>query len=516
MNFLRSTIPSRIWTCLLVGGTLLGCADDPVPPEQLPTPRLVLLYATCSLNRDFIEPYDPTVRYTPNLAAFGRQAIVFDRHNTEAGKSAVAFSSIYTGTQAHTHGVYLQAMRMRDDPVMLTEAFAEQGYDTFFWDNHPLAKKALNFAQGVAKEHVFSLYGEPGNRARDTNFTAESPKFQAILERLRSDPSYRVLIIANNAVPHSPYLVSELDKLRRDFPNEVPDIDRDRIDLLGKLYLANYRGLQNDFHRTIAQHGLETDDVSELVAIVEAAYKVGVAELDTIFGGIVAAIDDHGLRNQSLIAFTSDHGELLFRDNALTRWAHGWELAPEDIQVPLMIRLPDPSETATRYPGVTRSIDLYPTLVGLSGFEIDAEWGVEGVDLAAAATGRIDPPDLLAYFHTVPPNHRVLKNIPKWESLAAYYPSSEPELMWVGVRSRDTVVYWRPDETGEWSFAAFDLASDPTVSRDLFDAGDPEHAALADGLRDYRSRLIENFTPPKRRGARSDEEEMLRSLGYVQ
>jgi arylsulfatase A-like enzyme len=502
--------------CLVAAAMLAGCAGESAPSAPAPAPRLVLLYATCSLNRDFIEPYNPGLRFTPNLAAFGREAVVFERHMTEAGKSAVAFASIYTAVHADVHGVYLQAMKMRDDPVMLTEAFAEMGYDTFFWDNHPLAKKALNFAQGVDEDQTFALYGEPGHKARDTNFTGESPEFLAILERLRSDPDYRVLIITNNAVPHSPYLVGGLEGLGRDFPEQVPDIDDERIRDLGQLYVTNHRRLQHDFHNTVDRLKLDADDVSDLAAIVEAAYKVGVAELDTIFGGIVAAIDDHGLRNQSLIAFTSDHGELMFRDNALTKWAHGWELAPEVLQVPMMIRLPDPASRATRYPGVTRSIDLYPTLVGLSGHPVDETWGLEGVDLSAAATGEARAPELLAFFHTVPPNRRVLKSMPKWKSLAVYYPSSDPELMWVGVRSLDTMVMWRPDEDGEWYFSAYDLATDPEVSRDLFDSENPDHADLADRLREYRARLVDHFEAPRQPGAKSDELEMLRSLGYVQ
>jgi len=515
MNSLFDPIRLRILLAAVLCGFVAGCAAEPAPPEPIPTPRLILLYATCSLNRDFIEPYNEAVSFTPELSAFGRESVIFERHNTEAGKSAVAFSSIYSATQADTHGVYLQAMRMRDEVTMLSEVFGAQGYDTFFWDNHPLAKKALHFAQGVDPDHSYSTYGLPGAKARDTSFTSDSPEFQVILQRLVDDPNYRALIIANNAVPHSPYLMKRLGDFRRNHPSEVSDLDEDRVRVLGELYYANHRRLQHDFDNTVDALGLTDSDVAELVALVESAYKVGVAKLDAIFGGIVRTIDDHGLRHQSLIAFTSDHGELMYRDNALTKWAHGWELAPEVIQVPLMIRLPGPSNALPRFSAVTRSIDLYPTLVGLTGFEIDPAWGIEGVDLSPAITDNETAPDLLAYFHTVPPNRRVVQNMDDWPSLQVFYPRSDPELMWVGVRRHDTVFFWRPDEEGSWHHEVYDLAADPSLNNDLFNADDHDHTAMAERLEAYKARLVAHFESPKQPGVNSEEVEMLRSLGYV-
>src|SRR4029434_9290314 len=68
--------------------------DDPMRPVALaalvaallpftacraspPRPRLVLLYATCTLNRDHVAPYGKDARYTPHLSAFARESVVF-------------------------------------------------------------------------------------------------------------------------------------------------------------------------------------------------------------------------------------------------------------------------------------------------------------------------------------------------------------------------------------------------------------------------------------------------------
>ena len=50
----------KVALCLIA--ILTSCGR---PPEQAqPQPRLVILYATCSLNKNFLSPYNPEVRYT--------------------------------------------------------------------------------------------------------------------------------------------------------------------------------------------------------------------------------------------------------------------------------------------------------------------------------------------------------------------------------------------------------------------------------------------------------------------
>ena len=73
---------------LLAGVALAGCGGSP----EVPRPRLVLLYATCTLAKDFLSPYDDAVSWTPEIGRFAGRGVVFRRHQTEAGLSGVAFA----------------------------------------------------------------------------------------------------------------------------------------------------------------------------------------------------------------------------------------------------------------------------------------------------------------------------------------------------------------------------------------------------------------------------------------
>jgi hypothetical protein len=78
----------------------------------------------------------------------------------------------------------------------------------------------------------------------------------------------------------------------------------------------------------------------------------------------------------------------------------------------------------------------------------------------------------------------------------------------------------RPEGAG-WRVSVYDLATDPTESRDLFDAGDSRHAARAADLRAYKAHLVERYEAGRLRererllGADA-EAEALRALGYIQ
>ncbi len=74
---------------------------------------------------------------------------------------------------------------------------------------------------------------------------------------------------------------------------------------------------------------------------------------------------------------------------------------------------------------------------------------------------------------------------------------------------------------GSWTTQAFDLAADPEANRDVFDAGNPRHAALRDDLLAYKAMLVRTHgqsDEPAIDDSLSDqlEEELLRDLGYIQ
>lgn len=480
---------------------VLAIACSPGPSDQ-PAPRLVLLYATCSLNKDFLSPYDRGVRFTPSLARFAERALVFERHRTESGQSGTAFASLFAGVQAMHHVVYRHPARLPDELLLITEAFADAGYDVHAWLKHLMASAALNYAQGVAAEG-----------RHEGRLEAGDPAFLEVLERLRADPDYKAFIITNFTVTHGPYQGALLEEFCERFPGRCEALeDPAAFERTRQIYEASNLRLSYDFDVAVRELGLGNADIDRIVAVTRTLYEADVFRLDRLFGAVVDEIERRGLLDESLVAFTSDHGEIHYRENAEFRWTHGFQLAPEVLDVALLVRGPSVGVRPGVYREVSRSIDVFPTLAGLSGVLVPPADGL-GADLSESVRGEAPPPELLALSHTA----LFPGDTSEYERIRTLFPALDPAWMWVSVRAGDRIIKRRHLGGGKWESALFDLADDPLETRNLYDERSAEHRRMVERLHGYKSRLIDAYRT-KGRGRtvpRKREIELLKALGYI-
>jgi len=497
---------------VLLAALLAACGGSGEPDRR---PRLVLLVATCSLNRSFLSPWEAAIPYTPNLQRFADAGVVFERHRTESGQSGTSFASIFSGCQAYTHGVYCHPRALDDGLYLIGEAFADGGYETWFWNGHPMGSIELNYGQGIPAEHGLNVRNR---RAKHTMLRAGDAAFEGLLDGLTADPGKRAFVLANFTVTHSPYSKqideSEVLEFCARHPERARGIDRDELRRWYAVYDDNRLALQWDYLPTVARLGLDAADQEALQRVLQVTYEAMVAKLDEGFGAMLAAVEARGLAEDALIVFTADHGELLYRDNALFQWTHGLQLANEVLDVPWMIR--GAGLAPQHFAGVTRSIDVFPTLAGLAGLRIPNERRPEGVDLSAALRGSAPPPRLLAYSHTTTVDAPQLEQFAGFSTVMRWFPRTDPELIWTVVRDRDDLFLWRPDEDGRFGLSVFDLESDPDQRHDLFDPADAHQREMRDKLQRYKGYLVEAYA---RGGAHGVEGEAaldaLRDMGYV-
>lgn len=251
-----------------------------------------------------------------------------------------------------------------------------------------MASAALNYGQGVKKQNTFREL-----------LLANDPRFLRILEKLRSNKNYKAFVMTNFTVTHSPYSEQNLRRFSQWYPSETQGISAEVINKYYKLYRKHRLQLQWNFPETIERLDLSENEVLRLAQIIELVYKSGINYLDSLFGTILGKLSLYGVLDESLVVFTADHGETLYRKDRLFKWTHGLTLTPDVQNVPLIIRSPNPEVKPGTYAKVTRSIDVFPTVVGLSGFTIPPRENVKGIDLSPVLRGRQTPPELSAYSH---------------------------------------------------------------------------------------------------------------------
>ena len=266
--------------------------------------------------------------------------------------------------------------------------------------------------------------------------------------------------------------------------------------------------------------GLDEADVADLREVTTLLYKTDVFELDGVFGELLDLLGERGLEADTLFAMTSDHGEVLYREDAYFHWTHGFQLAPEALGVAFLLRGPSAGVPSGVYENVTRSMDVFPSLAGLSGIELP-ESTRRGRNLAAAIRGEEPEPELLAYSHTSLFTDEIWKRYRRHHQLAALFPrGNDPDQLWAAVRSGDEFHRLRrPDgPEGAWQHDVVDL-SVPLVDGVLRATPPaPETAAVGEQLQRYKALLSEGHArgANRKRGVDSDRTvELLRSIGYI-
>ncbi len=106
-------------------------------------------------------------------------------------------------------------------------------------------------------------------------------------------------------------------------------------------------------------------------------YFAMVTGVDEQFGRIVKAIGAAGLADNTIVVFTSDHGNCLGSHNQRTKNVH-WE---ESMRVPFLIRYPGTIKPR-RDDLLLSTVDIYPTLLDLMGLADKVPPGVQGASHA--------------------------------------------------------------------------------------------------------------------------------------
>ena len=113
-------------------------------------------------------------------------------------------------------------------------------------------------------------------------------------------------------------------------------------------------------------------------------YFAMVTGVDDQFGRILKALEEQGLENDTIVVFTSDHGNCLGSHEHATKNVH----YEESMRVPFLIRWPGKIKPR-RDDLLISTPDIYPTLLDLMGYAKDTPKQVDGVSRAyILLTGR--------------------------------------------------------------------------------------------------------------------------------
>jgi arylsulfatase A-like enzyme len=208
-----------------------------------------------------------------------------------------------------------------------------------------------------------------------------------------------------------------------------------------------------------------------IAARLLSGYYAHCTALDNAFGRILDCLEDLSLTEETIVVFTSDHGDMLGSQGLYKKQSP----FAESVDIPLLMRVPGIA------PGVRPELmiepeDMMPTLLSLC--DVPTPNTVEGVDCSPAIRGEEETIRTAAFLALYVPNGQ-------WRKGMDGGPHGYTGREYRGVKS-SRFSYIR-DRSGPWLL--FDNQMDPLQLNNLID--DPNFSDARQGLDDELSRRLD-------------------------
>jgi len=113
------------------------------------------------------------------------------------------------------------------------------------------------------------------------------------------------------------------------------------------------------------------------------AYYALITEVDHYVGEILKALDEANMKEETIIIYTSDHGDFAGNHGMVEKAAEGQNVYEDILNIPLMIRIPGKTTNGKHTAELVTLVDILPTLIDVLDLKKpEMKYGLQGVSLA--------------------------------------------------------------------------------------------------------------------------------------
>jgi arylsulfatase A-like enzyme len=351
-------------------------------------PKYNLLFIFTDEQRaDTMAAYGNPMIETPNFNRLASESVVFERPYVTQPVCTPSRSSLLCGLYPHRTGCTENNVplppAMRCFPELLTdrdyatgyhgkwhlgdEIFAQHGFEDWVGIDDGYAKYYSPERDPEARSdyHDFLVaHGYepgPGNKFH-RDYVARLPEevskpaflAQEASRFIRENKTNPFVLFVNFFEPHMPFYGPRNDQYDPDtlpLPASFNNLPTDDQPLKLRLFQRAYAARGN--------HGMSLKTEADWRRVI-ANYWGLCSLVDTYTGQILDTLDACGLRDNTIVVYTSDHGDMMGNHRLLAKCV----MFEEAATVPLLLRLPGQRE-GRRISGPVSHIDLVPTLLDL-------------------------------------------------------------------------------------------------------------------------------------------------------
>ncbi len=460
-----------------------GCVSH----KKLKPPYNVVLVSIDTLRADHLPFYGYPRATAPFLYEMAEEGVLFLNHYTTMPTTTPAHASMFTGKFPSQLSIWKNDHVLSRKHITAAQLLAKEGYWTggFSAINTHFSKAHL--------DRGFELFFEPASTDRTLQYLPADRLVNEVISRLNLKILKRknFFIFIHFYDPHAPYLPPPgfAEKVERESSITGPKFIR---------YLEERMGVSSSCG--------EQD-----LLRVNRAYDGEIRFVDSQLRRLFQYFEQKGLNKNTVWIFTSDHGEGLY----CHRWLwHGKYLFQELVHVPLIIRFPDGSFRGLKIKALTQAVDLFPTVIALSGRRLHRKGRlatVQGLSLLPLITGEKEK---LREFIVL--ERRIYEGLPDKLYVKTFgrvaYRTCDPVPYEKGKAFALLENNFKYIMKTDYPDELYDLRKDPLEKHNIISSMPARAASMKRKL----EKILEKLRPEGKPASMSRKDlERLRSLGYI-
>ena len=328
---------------------------------------------------------------TPNIDRLAARGTLFTNGHTASPVCNPSRAAFLSGRAPSTSGVYHNSDQWDHSPalrdsVLLPRHFLDQGYRVMMGGKivHGRPKMAKDIAhedagrmgaqsftviaddfpdpfKDLAGVHNFAVHwgGLEGEKAAQLS----DPKIAAwASRRLAGEYDDPFLLMVGFHRPHTPLTSPKefwdlFDREKLTLPPLHPN-DLDDMPWMGRqVAIAGFQSMEGGHYQQITERGHHRD--------VLKGYLAACTFVDAQIGKVLDALDASAHRDNTIVVLFSDHGWGIGERYHFKKWG----LWDDTTRVPFIIHVPGMTQAKSQTDAGATLLDLYPTLVDLSGID---------------------------------------------------------------------------------------------------------------------------------------------------
>tara|TARA_B100000809_G_scaffold8645_1_gene8307 strand:+ start:1860 stop:3218 length:1359 start_codon:yes stop_codon:yes gene_type:complete len=312
---------------------------------------------------------------TPFIDKLAEGGVLFSNNYVTQPLCLPFRSSLQTGRYPHQIGTIRNGLKIKEGIPLLGNLVTSAGYTSDY----------------IGKWHVGATEEEAGYNYKEGGKTTDAKRAaaaEAFLLKKREQPFFLTVSLMN---PHNICQLARADAVGTDLPDGAIDLAPDDLSKLPPLpdnfeipenEPSVLREIQGGAH--LHYPTLEWDEKTWR-QYLWGYYRL-VEKVDAEIGKVLAALKNGGHEDNTIVIFTSDHGEGV----AMHHWNQKQILYDESVKTPFIIQWKGKIQKRVYSELVSNALDIPVTILDLIGEDIPKE--MEGISLKPILEGKSPKP----------------------------------------------------------------------------------------------------------------------------